>query len=70
MSDPEVVEIDQATERWSEVWLADGTHLRVKLSVFSVYRLPGQFDAAGNQVYNINWVPVVAEVRPPPGSKP
>jgi len=66
MSEPELVEIDEAIERWSDIKLADGAQVRVKMSVLSVYRLPGKYDAAGNQAYHVNWVPTMGVLVPPP----
>jgi len=45
------VPVAESTERWSEVALEDGTILRVKASILSAVRIPGQFDQDGNPMY-------------------
>lgn len=45
------VAIKEATEKWSEVSLADGTILRIKPNVLSVTRVDGKFDSDGNPLY-------------------
>jgi len=67
--EPELIAIDEAIERWSDIKLADGTHLRVKYSVFSVERLPER-DSLGNPVYRVNGAPVMGVVSSPLRSKP
>ena len=47
------VPVIESTERWTEVKLEDGTILRVKPSVLSAIRIPGQFDPEGNPMYVI-----------------
>ena len=45
------VPVKEATERWSEITLTDGTVLRVKPNVMHVTRIDGQYDAEGNPMY-------------------
>ena len=45
------VPIVESTERWTEVKLEDGSVLRVKASILSAIRVPGQYDADGNPMY-------------------
>jgi len=47
----EKVEVDTATEPWSEYKLEDGATLRLKQVVTEVWRLIGQYDPAGNPQY-------------------
>ena len=58
------VPVLESTERWTEVKLEDGSVLRVKPSVISAIRIPGQFDNDGNPMYALkaNNQMVVAEV--------
>jgi hypothetical protein len=45
------VPVVESTERWTEIKLEDGTVLRIKPSVLSAIRVPGQWDADGNPTY-------------------
>jgi hypothetical protein len=45
------VPVLESTERWSEVKLEDGSVLRVKPSILSAIRVPGQYDQEGNPMY-------------------
>ena len=45
------VPIKEATEKWSEVTLADGTILRIKPNVLTVTRVDNQYDPEGNPMY-------------------
>lgn len=47
------VDVSESNEKWSEVTLDDGTVLRIKSTVVSAVRFPGQFDAEGNPLYMI-----------------
>jgi len=69
MSKPELVDIDEAIERWSDIYLADGSHVRVKYSVFSVERLPLERDSLGNPAYRVNGAPVMGVVSSPLSDK-
>lgn len=56
------VGVRESTERWSEVHLDDGSHIRLKSVVIGAVRLEGAYDADGNPVYSlkINQLMVVA----------
>jgi hypothetical protein len=54
------VPIEESNERWSEIKLGDGTIVRVKLSIVSVVRVPGQYDQVGNPMYIMNMTPTIA----------
>jgi hypothetical protein len=45
------VPVLESTERWTEVKLEDGTVLRLKPTVVSAIRVPGQYDQEGNPMY-------------------
>jgi hypothetical protein len=45
------VPVLESTERWTDVKLEDGSLLRIKPSVLSAIRIPGQFDQEGNPMY-------------------
>ena len=45
------VPVLESTERWTELKLEDGSVLRIKPSVISAIRVPGQFDNEGNPFY-------------------
>lgn len=57
------VPVDESTERWSDVKLADGTLIRVKQTVASVIRIDGQYDAEGNPIYVLKSAPAVAIIH-------
>ena len=45
------VPVVESTERWTETKLEDGTVLRIKPSILSAVRIPGQWDPDGNPMY-------------------
>jgi len=45
------VPVVESTERWTEIRLEDGSILRIKPSVLSAIRVPGQYDQEGNPMY-------------------
>ena len=45
------VPIKEATERWSDITLEDGTVLRVKPNVLAAIRVDNQYDQEGNPIY-------------------
>lgn len=59
------VPIQDSNERWSEITLEDGTIIRVKLSMVSVVRVPGQYDQVGNPMYIMNMTPTIAILSVP-----
>jgi hypothetical protein len=63
------IEMLEATERWSEYRLADGTTLRLKPVVIAVFRA-GQYTEDGEPVYNMKST-LITDVRAPAAlSKP
>jgi hypothetical protein len=59
------VPIEESIERWSEIKLEDGTIIRVKTSVISAVRVPGQYDQMGNPMYVMNMAPTIAILSVP-----
>lgn len=59
------VSITEATERWTELTLGDGSVLRVKPNVFSVVRLDGRYDPDGNPMYAIRGQQVMVVASSP-----
>ena len=46
-----LVEANQATERWNEYLLEDGSVLKIKLVLKKVFRVLNQHDPNGNPIY-------------------
>ncbi len=62
--------IDESTERWSDVKLADGTRVKIKMSVISAARSDKHFDpATGSPIYSFDMTPQLVVVEVPPGLK-
>ena len=59
------VPIEELNERWSEIKLEDGTIIRIKLSLISAVRVPGQYDQVGNPMYIMNMTPTIAILSVP-----
>jgi hypothetical protein len=59
------VPVEESIERWSEIKLEDGTVIRLKVTVISAVRIPGQYDQVGNPMYVMNMAPTVAIVSVP-----
>jgi hypothetical protein len=59
------LEIEESTERWSEIKLSDGSILRVKPVVVSVARIDGIRDPEGNPMYWVKTTPVIAVAKGP-----
>lgn len=53
MVDAVEVAVEEATERWTDLKLADGTVIRIKTVVLAVLRLEGEYDPEGNPMYQI-----------------
>ena len=51
-------------EHWNEYLLDDGTTVRLKLVVTTVYKVPDQYDAEGNPAYLISSTNVLATNSP------
>lgn len=49
--DVEPIDVHQASERWNEYLLDDGSVLKVKLVLKKVFRVPDQYDGEGCPVY-------------------
>ncbi len=59
VTEVETVGFRETGEYWNEYLLDDGTLVRIKLVVGSVYRVPDKYDAEGNPMYVINSTNVV-----------
>ena len=59
------VPIEETIERWTDVKLKDGSHLRVKMTVISVVRVDSVVDPQGNPTFSINMTPAMAVVDVP-----
>ena len=53
MHDAVEVAVDEATERWTDLKLADGAEIRIKTVVIAVLRIDGQYDQEDNPLYQI-----------------
>jgi len=47
------VEVEESTERWSHLKLADGSSVRVKPVIATIIRVKDQYDQDGNPIYVI-----------------
>ncbi len=63
------IEVDETTERWSEVLLKDGARIRIKATVTSAGRADSGYDVQGNPIYLLNFQPVIAVVSVPDNLK-
>ena len=69
------VQVNQSTERWTEVELEDGTVVRLKASLLGAVRIEGEWDAEGNPAYSLKVSPNVIitstpdALRRPPTTK-
>ena len=61
-----VVDVEESTERFSEVRLGDGTILKTKLTVVEVVRLDDEWDNDGNPAYVVKSANVVTVSESPP----
>ena len=59
------VDVDQSTERWSEIRLTDGTVLRAKIVVVGAARIDGQHDLDLNPVYHVKSHNIISVVEAP-----
>ena len=61
-----VVDVEESTERFSEVRLGDGTILKTKLTVVEVVRIDDEWDSDGNPAYVVKSGNVVVVSESPP----
>ncbi|MBI2292134.1 MAG: hypothetical protein HYU73_17800 [Betaproteobacteria bacterium] len=59
------LQVEESTERWSDITLSDGAVLRVKASVVSAVRIVGHYDPLGNPMYQTNVTPIATVVSVP-----
>lgn len=53
MVDAVEVPVEEATERWTDIRLADGSQIRMKTVVVGVVRIVGKYDNEGNPMYSL-----------------
>ena len=53
MVDAVEVGVEEATERWTDILLADGSQIRIKTVILGVVRLVGNYDNDGNPMYQL-----------------
>ena len=53
MAEGDLVEVEEAVERFSDIKLADGTQIRIKPVVVEVVRVDGEWDNEGNPTYMV-----------------
>ena len=64
------IEANQASERWNEYLLEDGTILKMKLILKKVLRVDGEYDGEGNPVYVMQSTNVTSITAPGELKKP
>ena len=64
MVDAIEVAVDESTERWTDLKLADGTEIRIKTVVLTALRLEGQYDQDGNPMYQIKANQIMTTTSP------
>lgn len=47
------VAVSESTDRWTDIHLEDGSHIRLKPVVVAAVRVDGQYDQDGNPVYSL-----------------
>ena len=55
-----IVDVDESTERFSDIKLQDGTKIRMKPVVTEVIRIDNQWDLDGNPLYVVRSANVIA----------
>lgn len=45
------VDVNQASERWNEYFLEDGSVIKIKLVMAKVLRVENEYDREGNPIY-------------------
>jgi hypothetical protein len=63
--DASEVTVEESTERWTDVKLGDGTHLRIKPVVVTAARLDNRYDGDGNPVYLVRVNQIMSVVSAP-----
>jgi hypothetical protein len=59
------MEIEESSDKWSEMKLHDGTRLRIKTVVTQVIRIDGVWDPEGNPAYIVKTSPVISILSAP-----
>ncbi len=55
-----IVDVDESTERWSDLRLSDGSTLRLKQVVLQVIRIANEYDPNKNPLYLVQSSPIMA----------
>ena len=61
-----LVGIEESTERWSDIKLADGSLIRIRQVVVQVVRVDDEYDSQGNPLYVVQSAPIMAIASVPP----
>ena len=69
MIDAVEVPVEESNERWTDLVLQDGTHIRLKSTVISAARLENEYDQNGIPVYVLNATPVMVITEIPDSLK-
>ena len=64
VADEVEVSVAEATERWTDIKLEDGSSLRIKAVIIGAVRLEGQYDPEGNPMYMVKANQVMAVSAP------
>ena len=59
------MDIEESSEKWSDMKLHDGTRIRIKTVVNQVVRLDNAWDPEGNPVYIVKSAPMMTIVSAP-----
>jgi hypothetical protein len=68
--DAELVDVQQASEQWSQYLLADGSVIRLKPVVLEVWHILDEYDADGNPSYVVKSRNVMNVMAPDELRKP
>lgn len=58
------IEINQASERWNEYFLEDGSVIKMKLVTTKIVRVDNEYDIEGNPVYFVQSTNVLSVNAP------
>ena len=58
------VPVEETTERWTEIHLADGSQIRLKSVVIAVVRMVDKYDNEGNPIYQLKASQIMSVTSP------
>lgn len=64
MVDAVEVPVEEATERWTDIRLTDGSQIRMKTVVIAVVRIVGKYDNDGSPTYSLKANQIMAVNAP------